>query len=363
MCVAFAPDGKTVASDSRIWDLASGREVSNLRGHQMPVASVAFTPDGRQLASGSWDGTVRLWDLASGREAAALRGHGDGAVWSIVFSPDGHTLVSGGGGLVRTWDAAPLTLERAANREAVGLVRFATQRAGSLTDCRDRIVRCPTSPEDVRTRALELVDAYWKCETQDRAEKLVTPLFAEGRLRDEVEQLLRNRQGLTADVRERAFEAVKVWPESASALNDASWNVAREQGRDASEYLLALRRAEIACRYDPDFGSFVTTIGVVQYRIGRYREAEDTLTRSYALNIDSIPPELGFRKVADLAFLAMAQQRLGQPDAARRSLAQLRTTMKSPGANFDAAESAAFLREAEALIELDPMFPADPFAP
>ena len=107
----------------------------------------------------------------------------------------------------------------------------------------------------------------------------------------------------------------------------------------------------------------MTTIGVVQYRIGRYREAEDTLTRSYALNIDSIPPEFGFRKVADLAFLAMAQQRLGQSDAARRSLAQLRTTMKSPGMNFDAAESAAFLREAEVLIELDPVFPADPFAP
>jgi eukaryotic-like serine/threonine-protein kinase len=363
MCVVFAPDGKTLASDSRIWDLASGREVSNLRGHQMAVASVAFTPDGRQLASGSWDGTVRLWDLASGREAAALRGHGDGAVWSIVFSPDGHTLVSGGGGLVRTWDAAPLTLERAANREALGLVRFTTQRAGSLTDCRDRIVRCTASPEEVRTTALDLVDDYWKSEMQDRAEKLVSPLFAEGRLRDEAEQVLRNREGLTAAVRERALEAVKVWPESASALNDASWNVARAQGRDVSEYLLALRRAETACRYDPDFGSYVTTIGVVQYRIGRYREAEDTLTRSYALNIDSIPPELGFRKVADLAFLAMAQQRLGQSDAARRSLAQLRTTMKSPGANFDAAESAAFLREGEVLIELDPVFPADPFAP
>jgi hypothetical protein len=368
--VDFTPDGRILASagesgDLRLWDLATGREVSNLRGHQSAMASVAFTPDGRQLASGSWDGTVRLWDLASGREAAALRGHGDDTVcvWSIVFSPDGHTLVSGAGGLIRTWDAAPLTLELAANREALGLVRFTTQRAGSLTDCRDRIVRCLASPEVVRTKALELVDEYWKCEMQDRAEKLVSPLFAEGRLRDEAEQVLRNREGLTAAVRERALEAVKVWPESASALNGASWDVAREQGRDASEYLLALRRAETACRYDPDFGSYATTVGVVQYRIDRYREAKDTLTRSYALNIDSVPPELGFRKVADLAFLAMAQQRLGESDAARRSLTQLRTTIKSPGANFDSVESAGFVREAEVLIELDPVFPADPFAP
>jgi hypothetical protein len=251
MCVAFAPDGRTLASDGQLWDLESGREVANLRGHQLGVASVAFTPDGRQLATGSWDGTVRLWDLASGREAAVLRGHGSGAIWSLAFSPDGHALFSGGGGLIRAWDKTPLAPEHAADGEALGLLRFTTQRADSLAECRDRIARCAACSEDVRQRALTLLDGHWASEVQDRAEKLVAPLFAEGRLRDEAEQLVLNREGVTAAVREQALAAVKVWPESASALNDASWTVAREPGRDASEYLLAFRRAEMACRYDP----------------------------------------------------------------------------------------------------------------
>ena len=94
--VVFSPDGKTIASGSydntvKLWNL-SGQELRTLVGHSGSVTSVVFSPDGKTIASSSWDHTVKLWNL-SGQELHTLKGHTD-TVRSVEFSPDGKTIAT-----------------------------------------------------------------------------------------------------------------------------------------------------------------------------------------------------------------------------------------------------------------------------
>jgi hypothetical protein len=75
--VTFSPDGRRIASGAndktvRVWDSGTGRELLCLRGHKDRVTSIAFSPDGRRIASGAWDNTVRVWDGTSGQELLCL---------------------------------------------------------------------------------------------------------------------------------------------------------------------------------------------------------------------------------------------------------------------------------------------------
>ncbi|RDW70114.1 hypothetical protein BP5796_08511 [Coleophoma crateriformis] len=108
--VAFSPDGKQVVSGShdntvRLWDATTGAQLQTLAGHSSGVIFVAFSPDGKQVVSGSHDNTVRLWNTTTGAELQTLVGHSD-VIRSVAFSPDGKQVVSGSNdNTIRLWDA------------------------------------------------------------------------------------------------------------------------------------------------------------------------------------------------------------------------------------------------------------------
>ena len=107
--VAFSPDGRTLASGSweriHLLDAVTGEHKQTFRGHTRWVYSVAFSPDGSTLASGGSDGTIRLRDTVTGEHKETLTGHTNW-VRSVAFSPDGSTLASGrSDGTIRLWDA------------------------------------------------------------------------------------------------------------------------------------------------------------------------------------------------------------------------------------------------------------------
>jgi WD40 repeat protein len=109
--VAFSPDGKQIVSGSwdttlKLWDAATGREIRTFAGHSDWVRSVAFSPDGQQVLSGSGDKTLKLWDAATGREIRTFSGHSN-RVNSVAFSPDGKQALSGSNdNTLKLWDIA-----------------------------------------------------------------------------------------------------------------------------------------------------------------------------------------------------------------------------------------------------------------
>src|SRR5262249_28216081 len=125
-----------------LWKLCNPDQVV-LSGHQGPVLAVAYSPDGRKLASGGTDRTVRLWEPGRDRTALPLKGH-EGTILALAFAPDGKVLASGSAdGTVCLWDTASGELQRSRKVSPRSVICLAFSPDGQTlalsTDLEDRI--------------------------------------------------------------------------------------------------------------------------------------------------------------------------------------------------------------------------------
>jgi WD40 repeat protein len=387
--VAWAPDGRRIASASedetvKIWDAASGQEIRTFRGHATGVFGVTFSPDGGRLASISWDGTVKLWEVMTGAEfqtlrAAVLRRRFPYFGNAVAFSPDGRRLAAAGyDGLVVVRDVetgrdihtlighSGWVTAVAFSPDGRRIASAGEDRTIKLWDVRtgeevftlrghpSPILGLAYTPDGNRiaSAGIDKTVKIWDAASpthetfrRRRALALVGPLFQRLLFKEDVIAHLHGDSTLSPWLREAALAMAATWKEDAGGLNDASWEIVKSPGGSRAEYDRALRWSEAACRLEPENGGRLNTLGIAQYRAGRYEEARATLTRSDRLNAaasqGSIPQ--------DLAFLAMAQHRLGRRAEALATLARFRAVMEKPRWKGD-AEAQSFLREAEGSI-------------
>lgn len=339
--VAFSPDGRWLASASddytvKVWDTRHGRELRTLEGHTRWVYSVAFSPDGRRLASASEDGTAKIWNAATGEELCIVKGHNT-AVTRVLFHPDNERLVTGDDrGVIKIWDVATgqeLCTLKGHTKQVWGL-DFSPDghRLASASD--DDSVRV----WDARPLAPELA-------VEREAVGLVEFLFARPLRKADVQAYVRADPTIGESVRRQALAIVEHAIDDPDRFHRASATILRRPDAEASEYQSALGWAEIACRLDPDRGDFQTALGIAQFRLGQYSLALATLKRVEELSLlhwkESLP--------ATLAALAMTQHRLGQTDQAQATLKRLRDLFTQDQWKED-PESRAYLRETEDLI-------------
>jgi hypothetical protein len=300
------------AGTLKIWEPAGEAAVLTLRGHTSVIVALAFSPDGKRLASGGDDRMVHLWDVLTGEELLKLRGHTRG-IRALAFRPDGRCLASA--------DGPPFnSLEWPAS---IGI-----------------------GPPVSSLRLWETAPPAPEVRLQRKAARLVETLFGRLIRKADVLAYLRDRSGLLSPLREVALATAERYAHDPADLYFASWQIVRGPDANAAAYKRALLQAQEACRLVRGNHDYVTTLAVARYRVGQYKAALGMLTlldRHHSASSQGSQP-------VDLAFLAMTQHHLGQKMTALATWKRLQAVMKQ-AAWVNDLEAQAFFHEAEQVLQ------------
>jgi WD40 repeat protein len=348
--VAFSSDGKRLATASedqyvKLWESASGSELATLRGHLTGVKDVAFAPDGKVLASvgGQYRGSpvseVLIWDTATGGLVNKLQGH-TSLVTALAYFPDGRRLATASDDrTIKLWD--PIT------GDDVFTLRGHTSGVVSLAISGDG--------HQIVSGGIDCIARVWSSEAQRTdldhvrrraAVELVQSLFETHMLKSKVRGVLKSDPTINEKLRVLALEIAERRSDDAHALYEAAWLTVLRPGSRPELYAQALQQLEAACSVvsgDPDrLAEYQHALGLAFYRTGRPAEAIGVLDRLASQHAPRGATDLPI----DLAVRAMSLHRLGRASEAKAALSALRTALK-PTSGDGAQAAHGFLREAE----------------
>jgi WD40 repeat protein/serine/threonine protein kinase/tetratricopeptide (TPR) repeat protein len=390
--LAFSPDGKllvTAGGDwsgkvgvTCLWNAATGRLVFPPLRHSGMVRRVRFSPDGRRVLTfaerAGWkadrtEQEVYVWDVATGQFLPPTL-TSPSNILDANFSPDGMRITTiSADGKLRSSDLRPddrpvealqllAQVYAARNLDEVGTLTAleASELHAHWQTARQKYPDLFTTSERDGT--------IWRRREADECERSkdhpaaifhLTHLLEAGP--DDGELRLRRGRCLVAwslEDREHGDESkfTEKWDRAAADLNavwerggaqlltswpcnEIAWPMVSRAGADAARYRTALRFAERGSGATPQDGNLLNTLGVAQYRVGQYDKAVETLTRADQINKGTI---------GDVAFLAMAHQRLGHKDQAQATYRRMQELVKKAG-SLD-KDSRAWVREVEELL-------------
>ncbi|MGE0482283.1 MAG: protein kinase [Phycisphaerae bacterium] len=342
--VEFSPDGRTLAVNrwARI-ELLDAETGETLRSgpRVQAVSALAYSPDGRLLATSAGGGDVLLLDARLLTPTRTLFGRG-GVVQRFQFTPDGRRLIAQTEDALAIWDTANGELVYAPTIDGLSTFEISPDGARLLVGAARGATLWETQP------AREMNAAWYAhAATRRQAQPLVDRLLDELVLPEDVQQRLREDTTLPGDVRQLALRLAELRSPDPAQLNQRAWRIVRDPGADAKEYQRAVQYAQAALRHAPEreLGYWLNTLGAAQYRVGDYEAAIETFARSD--NLNQTRHEGGHP--ADIAFTAMALHQLDRSAEARALLPRLRALTQTRRWIRD-AESQNLLREVEDLL-------------